>query len=957
MSKLESLKIKWSQNKNTIFLHIKEYKFYMQVPFDDFNINNVRDELKEYCIHYLLYGLGYNQKGKNTVKEYPQFFLNNQKSLRKHDNNIGLCYSNGLDSGASLLLLPKDKTIPIFIHYNTKLSDTSLDDFICKRTDEHNINAVNCIKKIKDLDLPNIYKIESDFELVRHVLTNKKKMKGWNCSFGHILIPILLSDYFKLGYLSLGGVIESKFLKNGYHFKNIISKNRSESDTITAAKILKTINLELFYPVGGLSEVLTYKIVKNSILSDVCSSCIIGNKIKCLKCIKCFRKVGFSGKMLEISENIKNKLNKYPVKMATSTIYSCQKSGYSKSKIINSLKHVNLSFIEKYYPNYLYPDIDEIDLVPKIYKKVIKENLTKNNIEEMTESDINKLINIQDYFDNENYPKLKLYENNIIGESHSSPLSEKFLPIDFTKITNITKPMMIGKKVRIYLTNSRVMEGYINRIDSRGNINIDSAVEWKSEDGPETKRLIGYKKVAGIDVLMTGLQDNEFIQNKYLSDFYQIIGSENKEYKKFNILFNWETQFNHIIFPKLFTNRLDLNIEYISDSNNISNNNDEMYLVFHKWYSFNKCKSTLVDENIKNDIFSSFERENTIGHHDFKGKSYSFLSTNARNILINNQNSILILYTSFSSSEVRDFITNWNGIKNWFDYEGINLDKVRILGQNYKDITHPVIKNFDTQYYIYKSNKTYNLLGSGRHKNRFKIKKEKRIINLNRRHNIERFITAAFLNKFNNICLSYGFANGSILERGHNMKEKYSEFKSKDVDFSKMSSGKNQEYIKPYEEIIKKFDINMDEFYKKTPVHLDQTFLANGHLKWRDNPELDYLLDDSYFYITLMTNYELLTSPIQQVSEKVYKSIVYKMPFLLWSATGGILKYLKSLGFKTFDSIIDESYDDENKTYMERYSLFLNEMNKIIKMEDSEIENKYKSIIPILEYNYNLLVL
>ena len=81
--------------------------------------------------------------------------------------------------------------------------------------------------------------------------------------------------------------------------------------------------------------------------------------------------------------SIKKTLNKYPVKMATSTIYACQKNGYSESEIINSLKHVNLSFVEKYYKNYLYPDNDEIDLVPKIYKQVIKDNLIKYNIEQM----------------------------------------------------------------------------------------------------------------------------------------------------------------------------------------------------------------------------------------------------------------------------------------------------------------------------------------------------------------------------------------------------------------------------------------------------------------------------------------------------------------------------------------------------------------------------------------------
>ena len=294
------------------------------------------------------------------------------------------------------------------------LSDESLNDFIKLRSDNHNLYAKNNINKIgKNNNLSTIYHFETDIELVINVIGQKKKKKGWNCPFGHITIPILFADYFSLGYLALGGVLESKFLKNGHHFKNIISTTISESDTITAAKILNTINLKIFYPVGGLSEILTNKIVKNSILANICSSCVSGNNIECLKCIKCFRKLGFVGKLMDLdnnpsTKNLKKELNYYPVKMSTSTIYSCKLSGYSESKIINALKDIDISFIERYYPNYLYPNNNEIDLVPQLYKKVIENNLKKYNIEPMTKSDINKLINIHNYFDNKIYIKSKL---------------------------------------------------------------------------------------------------------------------------------------------------------------------------------------------------------------------------------------------------------------------------------------------------------------------------------------------------------------------------------------------------------------------------------------------------------------------------------------------------------------------------------------------------------------------
>ena len=123
------------------------------------------------------------------------------------------------------------------------------------------------------------------------------------------------------------------------------------------------------------------------------------------------------------------------------------------------------------------------------------------------------------------------------------------------------------------------------------------------------------------------------------------------------------------------------------------------------------------------------------------------------------------------------------------------------------------------------------------------------------------------------------------------------------------------------------------------------------------NTELDPFYDDSYFCVTMETNAEQYGSSIQQISEKTYKPIINKMPFLIWTTTGGILKYLKSLGFKTFDNVIDEGYDDENKTYTERFNIFLDEINKIIIMDENDIKNKYISCLPIIEYNYNLLVI
>ncbi len=61
------------------------------------------------------------------------------------------------------------------------------------------------------------------------------------------------------------------------------------------------------------------------------------------------------------------------------------------------------------------------------------------------------------------------------------------------------------------------------------------------------------------------------------------------------------------------------------------------------------------------------------------------------------------------------------------------------------------------------------------------------------------------------------------------------------------------------------------------------------------------------------------------LTEKIFKPIVTKRPFILVAAAGN-LAYLKSYGFKTFDRWIDESYDNEtdHDVRIQKYRIKLN---------------------------------
>lgn len=86
-----------------------------------------------------------------------------------------------------------------------------------------------------------------------------------------------------------------------------------------------------------------------------------------------------------------------------------------------------------------------------------------------------------------------------------------------------------------------------------------------------------------------------------------------------------------------------------------------------------------------------------------------------------------------------------------------------------------------------------------------------------------------------------------------------------------------------------------------------------------------------------------------QLTEKSLRPIACGHPFML-AATPGSLKYLQEYGFKTFDGIIDESYDNEQDPIM-RLNLIINSMKKITSWSAEEQLINWQKIKKITEYN------
>ena len=426
---------------------------------------------------------------------------------------------------------------------------------------------------------------------------------------------------------------------------------------------------------------------------------------------------------------------------------------------------------------------------------------------------------------------------------------------------------------------------------------------------------------------LSRILDILLLKKRYYTDLSAIIGERNMNKKRYYIIHENRGQLMHLYnnFFRLFNNPDKyIIIKDISTLPSDINIDDDLILIFHMWMNFSFIRhNKLVNE------LSQIESK-----QDNPIIPYSFLDIKLKNICLNYSNVNILFHVGFGGSEVRNFYLHENKVLDWFKYEGIDISKVKCLYQDYKKYkNHDILTPFDNQFYYLKKQLNTDILIDlviESEKTNKTNKKNKKIIMLNRRHNKERFVCASFLYKWNeDINISY------ILTR-NNLNEK--------------------DNYKSFYPLIEKYDINIEHFKKSIPLYLDP--LINNDVNWnsikKDN-DISIFNNNSYFTLVFETNFEIQSSLIQQVSEKTYKPICNRIPFIVWTTTGGILKYLKTHQFKTFDAIIDESYDDETKSYEERFDLLLTLLNKICNLSYEELDEMYKKVIPVINHNYNLL--
>lgn len=171
------------------------------------------------------------------------------------------------------------------------------------------------------------------------------------------------------------------------------------------------------------------------------------------------------------------------------------------------------------------------------------------------------------------------------------------------------------------------------------------------------------------------------------------------------------------------------------------------------------------------------------------------------------------------------------------------------------------------------------------------------------------------------------------------------------------------DYHKHNAGFLQKLVYNAKEIKEVNKILLDTTENRDIDLAKISNSPLSYY-NMTYFSVVTETNYSKKTSsfhdsfsgntgPGRLLSEKTFKPITFKHPFIIVGVPG-TLQLLREIGYKTFHPIINESYDLESDD-SKRVEMIINEIKRLCYLSPEELKYFLRSCKEICEYNFNVL--
>lgn len=159
-------------------------------------------------------------------------------------------------------------------------------------------------------------------------------------------------------------------------------------------------------------------------------------------------------------------------------------------------------------------------------------------------------------------------------------------------------------------------------------------------------------------------------------------------------------------------------------------------------------------------------------------------------------------------------------------------------------------------------------------------------------------------------------------------------------------------YIKD-EAMLELFNVNKERIFNIPDLYLDKDDLTVNYFE--NDSSVDEYYSNSYFSVvseTIFFKESTLRDPFG-ISEKTFKAILNKHPFIVVGMAGS-LSLLKNLGYKTFDTIIDERYDNEEADDL-RLMMIAKEVKRLCELDDQELNDFLNKAREIVEYNYIVL--
>ncbi len=184
----------------------------------------------------------------------------------------------------------------------------------------------------------------------------------------------------------------------------------------------------------------------------------------------------------------------------------------------------------------------------------------------------------------------------------------------------------------------------------------------------------------------------------------------------------------------------------------------------------------------------------------------------------------------------------------------------------------------------------------------------------------------------------YNLYANNLLDKGYVSCSEYSKFNYQEVTTTTtMPNISTDQYLKMINEDF------LLGFRASLPYNLDK----GGNLEHKDMT--------TYYknvFLDIVNETHVLNDKVF-VTEKTVKAIDYCKPFVI-NGDKGTLKYLHSIGFKTFDKWWDESYDDSD-TDWQRIQKITKIVKHICSLSEKQIMTMYKEMLPIIEHNFKTL--